>query len=340
MTAPELAVASPDGFGRMYRRSLQEPPTVPSITTVIAQQPVELDGWRSYMAAKHVADHPELRDLAANPSQMRQLVRTAVDASETYARSAAERGDRVHGYAEQLALRALGRPHRVEEALQVLRERGEEGFALSIDRWWQAFGVEPLAAELTVWNHSLGYAGTLDLVAKINGRVCLIDYKTKGTSRDGRVKALDNKVAMQLVAGMKAEESLVDAEAGSWQAWAHGEDPLLIAVAVGETEHAAVRVNPEVRRHHWSTFCQLRRVWGARVEAAAAGRTLLPLPPPPPGTVPTREEAAAVPSGAVPSGAVPSGAVPRDATSDSAAPGMAAPSPGSASLADAGHQPA
>ncbi|WP_460992295.1 cytochrome [Sinomonas soli] len=281
MTAPELASASPDGFGRMYRRSFQEPPTVPSITTVIAQQPVELDGWRSYMAAKHIADHPELRDVASDPSRMRRLVRTAVDASEAYARSAAERGDRVHSYAEQLALQALGRPHRLEETLQALQEHGEEGFARSVDHWWQAFGVEPVAAELTVWNHSLGYAGTLDLVAKVNGRICLVDYKTKGTSRDGRVKALDNKVAMQLVAGMKAEESLVDAEAGAWEPWAHGEDPLLIAVAVGETEHAAVRVNPEVRRHQWSTFCQLRRVWGARVEAASAGRTLLPLAPPP-----------------------------------------------------------
>lgn len=281
MTAPELAVPSPDGFGRMYRRSADQPPSVPSITTVIAQQPVELDGWRSYMAAKHVADHPELGALMADPSQMRRLVRTAVDASEAYARSAAERGDRVHAYAEQVALRALGRPDRVAEALEALREKGEEGFAVSVDRWWESFSVEPLAAELTVWNHTLGYAGTLDLVARINGRVCLIDYKTKGTSRDGRVKALDEKVAMQLVAGMKAEESVVDSSAGTWEPWAYGEDPLLIAVAVGETEHAAVRVNPEVRRHHWLTFCQLRRVWGARVEAAAAGRTLLPLPPPP-----------------------------------------------------------
>ncbi|GAB3286108.1 hypothetical protein GCM10027449_32420 [Sinomonas notoginsengisoli] len=291
MTAPELAVASPDGFGRMYRRSFTEPPSVPSITTVIAQQPVELDGWRSYMAAKHVADHPDLRDVLASPAQMRELVRTAVDASETYARSAAARGDRVHSYAEHVARRALGAPHRLEEALESLKENGEEAFAVSVDRWWETFGVEPIAAELTVWNHTLGYAGTLDLVARINGRVCLVDYKTKGTARDGRVKALDNKVAMQLVAGMKAEESLMDAESGTWEPWAYGEDPLLIAVAVGETEYAAVRVNPDVRRNHWLTFCQLRRVWGARVEAAAAGRTLLPLPPPPGQQVTTADHA-------------------------------------------------
>ena len=282
MTVPGLAAESPDGFGRMYRRSFSAEPTVPSITTVIAQQPLDLDGWRSYMAARHVADHPELRDALDSPTRIRQLVRTAVDASEEYARSAAQRGDRVHGFAEQLALRALGRPHTLEAAREALRENGEEAFGVNVERWWETFGVEPIAPELTVWNTSVGYAGTLDLVARINGRICLVDYKTKGTTRDGRVKPPDDKVAMQLVAGMKAEESLVDPAAGEWEPWRYGEDPLLIAVAVGETEFAAVRVNPEVRRFHWLTFCRLRRVWAARVEAASAGRTLLPLPPPPP----------------------------------------------------------
>jgi hypothetical protein len=281
MTVPGLAADSPDGFGRMYRRSLADEPTVPSITTVIAQQPLDLDGWRSYMAARHLADHPELRTALDSPARIRQLVRTAVDASEEYARAAAQRGDRVHAFAEQLALRALDRPHQLAEARELLRSHGEEAFALNVERWWEAFSVEPLAAEQTVWNTTLGYAGTLDLVARINGRVCLVDYKTKGTTRDGRVKPPDEKVAMQLVAGMKAEEGLLDAEAGEWEPWRYGEDPLLIAVAVGETEFAAVRVNPDVRRHHWLTFCRLRRVWDARVETAAAGRTLLPLPPPP-----------------------------------------------------------
>lgn len=280
MTVPGLAAESPDGFGRMYRRSLSVEPTVPSITTVIAQQPLDLDGWRSYMAARHVADHPELRDALDSPDRIRQLVRTAVDASEVYAKSAAQRGDRVHTFAEQLALRALGRPHRLDDAREDLRSQGEEAFALSVERWWESFGVEPIAPELTVWNTTVGYAGTLDLVARINGRVCVVDYKTKGTTRDGRVKPPDDKVAMQLVAGMKAEESLVNAAAGEWEPWKYGEDPILIAVAVGETEFAAVRVNPEVRKFHWQTFCRLRRVWAARVEAASAGRTLLPLPPP------------------------------------------------------------
>ena len=55
-------------------------------------------------------------------------------------------------------------------------------------------------------------------------------------------------MVMQLVAGMKAEESLVDPVAGEWEPWQHGESPILLAVAIGETEvrpHAGQPGGPE-----------------------------------------------------------------------------------------------
>ena len=125
-----------------------------------------------------------------------------------------------------------------------------------------------------------GSQQALDLVARINGRICLIDYKTKGTTRDGTVKALDDKVVMQLVAGMKAEESLVDPVAGEWEAWKYGESPMLLAVAIGETEVRPHRANPDVLKHHWWKFCALRRVWEMSADTVSAGQALLPLAPP------------------------------------------------------------
>ena len=94
------------------------------------------------------------------------------------------------------------------------------------------------------------------------------------------MKPLDDKVVMQLVAGMKAEESLVDPVAGEWEAWKHGESPILLAVAVGETEVRPQRANPDVLKHHWWKFCALRRVWEMSADTAAAGAALLPLAPP------------------------------------------------------------
>jgi hypothetical protein len=169
----------------------------------------------------------------------------------------------------------------MKEAREALAANGEEAFAVRFDEWWELFRVEPIAPEITVWNNSVGYAGTLDLVARINGRVCLIDYKTKGTTRDGLVKPLDDKVVMQLVAGMKAEESLVDPEAGTWEPWKYGDNPVLLAVAIGETEVRPVRANPEVLKHHWWKFCALRRVWELSADTISAGTALLPIAPPP-----------------------------------------------------------
>lgn len=278
MTAPLLAHAT--DYGRMYARSTSVPYTVPSITTVIGQQPHGLDGWFGYMGANSLAQDPALADSLGSPGKLRQVVSRAAKSAETYRDDAARRGDRVHNYCEQVALRALGRPHTVTETRELLGANGEEGFAARFDEWWELYDVEPLAPEITVWNATVGYAGTLDLVAKINGRTCLIDYKTKGTSRDGTVKPLDDKVVMQLVAGMKAEESLVDGEAGSWEGWKYGDSPLLLAVAIGETEVRPVRANPDVLRHHWWKFCALRRVWEMSADTEAAGQALLPIAPP------------------------------------------------------------
>ncbi len=300
MTEPALA-ESTELNGRMYRRSLSDPVTAPSITTVISQQPHGLDGWFGHMAAKSLANDPRLAGALGNPTQMRILLRDACQASELFRDSAARRGDRVHSYCEQVALRAMGRDNRVAEARAELAENGEEKFAARFDEWWEHYQVEPIAAEITVWNHTVGYAGTLDLVARIGGRICLIDYKTKGTDRDGLVKPLDEKVVMQLVAGMKAEESLVDAATGQWEPWQYGDNPLLLGVAVGETEVRPMRANPEVLKYHWYKFCALRRVWETAANSAAAGRALLPIGPPP-----VRNPAAEPSDGAVPA-SVPTG---------------------------------
>jgi hypothetical protein len=278
MTDPLLAHATE--YGRMYARSTSETFSVPSITTVIGQQAHSLDGWFGYMGASSLAKDPSLPEILGSPARVRQAVNRAAKAAETYRDEAAQRGDRVHYYCEQVALRALGRPHQMKEAREALASNGEEAFAARFDEWWELFRVEPIAPEITVWNKTVGYAGTLDLVANINGRTCLIDYKTKGTTRDGQVKPLDDKVVMQLVAGMKAEESLVDPVAGEWEPWQHGDGPVLLAVAIGETEVRPVRANPEVLKHHWWKFCALRRVWEMSADTVSAGPALLPLAPP------------------------------------------------------------
>lgn len=278
MTSPALAQQT--DFGRMYARKIGELPEVPSITTVIAQEKMDMDGWIGHMAATAVIQDERLDGAVGNSAKLKALARQASTAAAQYRDAAAARGDRVHQYCEQISLRALGRPHQAAQAREALAENGEEAFAGRFDEWWDQYQVQPLAAEVTVWNSTIGYAGTLDLVATIGGRLCLIDYKTRGTDREGRVKPLDPKVIMQLAAGAKAEEMVVDAAAGTWEAWKYSQDPMLLGVAIGETEVQTVMANPEVLPAYWSKFWSLRQVWGASQRVREAGSALHVVGPP------------------------------------------------------------
>lgn len=264
----------------MYSRSLTGLPEVPSITTVIGQQHLDLTGWASHMATSTLIADNRLADAVGSPAKLKTLARQCNDAAERFRDDAAARGDRVHNYAEQVALRAMGLPHTMAETRELLAQHNEASFADRFDEWWLNYQVKPLAAEITVWNHTVGYAGTLDLVAEIGGKVCLIDYKTRGTDRFGRVKSLSPNVVMQLAAGFKAEESLVDAETGTWEPWAYGEDAMLLGVAIGETEVVAYQANPQTLPQHWQKFWALRQVWQYQQAVESAPSPLQPIGPP------------------------------------------------------------
>ncbi|MFC9933133.1 PD-(D/E)XK nuclease family protein [Glutamicibacter sp. NPDC127525] len=278
MTSPKLAIQT--DLGRMYSRKVGGEAIVPSITTVIGMDKFDLSGWAGYMAAKSLSDDHRLVQAVGDPRQLRSLVRDAAGAAEAYRDSAAMRGDRVHNYAEQRALQALDLEHDLGSAQAALEANKELGFARHFDQWWEDYDVRPLAAEVTVWNHSVGYAGTIDLVAKIGGRTCLVDYKTKNTDRDGFVKRPDDKVIMQLAAACKAEEQVVDAEQGTWEEWEHGTDAMLLAVALGETGARTFMAPPPALPDYWSKFYALRRNWEASFRIAQSRASLAEITPP------------------------------------------------------------
>lgn len=44
--------------------------------------------------------------------------------------------------------------------------------------WWNKYNPEPIASEIRVYHQILRYGGTVDLIAKINGKIFLVDFKT------------------------------------------------------------------------------------------------------------------------------------------------------------------
>src|SRR4029453_1388186 len=103
MTDPLLAHATE--YGRMYARSTSESFSVPSITTVIGQQAHTLDGWFRYLVANSLANNPELPQLGGRRARPGRGGNKAARPAGVRHDSPSRRGDRVHNYCEQVALR-------------------------------------------------------------------------------------------------------------------------------------------------------------------------------------------------------------------------------------------
>lgn len=113
-------------------------------------------------------------------------------------RSATELGTAVHDALEQLAL--TGRFPEVDDEVRPFIEQA--------DKWMQKFQPVYEAAEMTVYNTTYGYAGTLDAIATIDGVRFLLDYKSTRKSVDSQGKLTTpypEQVGLQLAAYRYAE---------------------------------------------------------------------------------------------------------------------------------------
>jgi hypothetical protein len=124
---------------------------------------------------------------------------SAVEAAIDYLKQApwrerehkAKVGSAVHA---EIEAAILGKPRPVQPA-------DVAPFVEQFRRFEADFAPEWMAAEMTVWNRTESYAGTLDWIARIGGRVVLGDTKTG--------KDIYPEVALQLAAYWRAEFGLM-----------------------------------------------------------------------------------------------------------------------------------
>lgn len=281
MTAPTLAHST--DFGRMYSRRRGGVPEVPSITTVIGALHQEMGWWEAKCAVDAAFPYLE-RLVAVRDSGDWRKERAAKDwlrdAATRDRDDAAARGDFVHNYAEQFALRTIGRATDadVEYHLDLCRGAGVESYLPAFHDFWEAFSPRVIGAEATLWNAEVGYAGTTDLLCEIDtpsGPVrAVLDWKTKRTlyKRNGERKEKDLQpyTGMQLAAAAMASEVWVPDDADTSQdRW----EPFTFAPEVG----LAVGIAPDgyvVRQYDiyaplvWESFVALRQAWAFLSEGA------------------------------------------------------------------------
>lgn len=103
----------------------------------------------------------------------------ALNAGETYSHDTIVVGEAIHALCETFAKSKIeGTPLDVPSMLApITDERVINGFMQFAD-WYQAHDVQFIQSERVVYSQVLKIAGRLDAIARVDGKVAVIDYKT------------------------------------------------------------------------------------------------------------------------------------------------------------------
>lgn len=152
--------------GRQYRHP-NTGEVVPSVTTVLGvlDKPA-LMNWAVDITAQYAVDNLDVLNRLDRTSAV-DLVKGARGRNT---KSASEKGTDAHAILEDLG-----------KGASVLRSE-HNGWVLDCwDQLNQEFNIEVLEVEPTFWNGGVGYAGSADLVAWVDGELAIVDYKTAGS---------------------------------------------------------------------------------------------------------------------------------------------------------------
>jgi len=178
MTAVPTTVSKPSWPDRFYTIEGQRLPSVTTVLDIIAKP--ALGPWyakeeRRYFetAMLQVLSRPGARDPEFVLAAVAEAV-TGVKAADRERQKAVAIGTAVHAGIEWALRRHLGEdagpaPHLPEAAAWAVE---------SWKDWARSVDLEPLAIERTVYCLECGYAGTLDLYARVKGVLTVLDWKS------------------------------------------------------------------------------------------------------------------------------------------------------------------
>lgn len=129
--------------------------------------------WAVNCTLEHIEEHLK-PGVALDEIQIKGLLADAKTANRRVRDKAADIGTLVHAYAEAYIKAELGMGSHPESPINEAIRNGVDAFT----QWWDQFHVVPVASEEKVYSEQFGYAGTLDLDAEVDGKRCIVDFKT------------------------------------------------------------------------------------------------------------------------------------------------------------------
>ena len=148
---------------------------VPSVTGVC--KVIDKSGPLMWWAVNEARDYINRRmepGKAYDEVEITDIAESARMAHKKASSKAANIGTLVHDFAEAFFKCKLGLG---PEPSWPVNEQVSNG-ATEFIAWHAAHNVEPIAMERKVYSKKLKVAGTVDLIAKVNRRLCIVDFKT------------------------------------------------------------------------------------------------------------------------------------------------------------------
>lgn len=178
----------------------------------------------------------------SRPTYIETLTRRigVVKAHKKESEKATEIGSQAHKLIEHTLRKALGQPVGPEPRV------GKEALwaFMAFEDWARAHDVQPLRVEETVWSRTHGYAGTMDLLARVDGQIALVDFKTsKAVYAESHLQNAAYQVAL-------AEMGHEDAEVG-----------YIVRIPKNTTDPAFEAVQCPPRAELFPTFLAVAQVW-------------------------------------------------------------------------------
>lgn len=187
MTNPKIQTLTVNGY-RHYKHPNINNLSAPSVTSIIDMLPAPfLRTWNSKITANAAVDNIQYVNelILANKQEKAKLWLKA--APERELALAADIGTRVHEAIEQrIADPSAEYDHELEPYIQ------------NFDKFCVEYEPEWLYVEKSVFSITHLYAGSFDAIARIRGKITILDFKT---TRSG----ISAKVALQLAAYARAD---------------------------------------------------------------------------------------------------------------------------------------
>lgn len=203
---PRNAWTDPKTGLRMYQWENKDYPSVTSIRRM-AGLPFRLHQWTiSQVVNRAIEDFPTLTALMTRDRRPRERVleKNRIKETKTWLRAAStEERDRAGDLGTRVHDHAVRRVPIVDADPDVAAKLHQ------FYDWQSTTGAEIIAVERQVWNLSLGYAGTFDLLCRMpDGTIRLVDLKTgKGTYTEHAMQCM-----AYTMAEFVGEDNVIDVE--------------------------------------------------------------------------------------------------------------------------------